>query len=89
HGVPMIVIPQQEEQSIVARQVVAHGAGIALGDRPPFGQVSAADLRSAVDKVLADLDAYRAAAETLRASFVEAGGYRRAAEAFMNYGRQS
>jgi len=89
HGVPMVVIPQQEEQNLVARQVVKNGAGVALGDQPPMGQVSAGELRSAVDNVLANLDSHRAAAGTLRASFVEAGGYRRAAEAFMAYGRQS
>ncbi|MCC6617247.1 MAG: hypothetical protein IT320_27480 [Anaerolineae bacterium] len=37
HGVPMIVIPQQEEQAIVARQVVKNGAGVALGYAPPMG----------------------------------------------------
>ncbi|MCA9911099.1 MAG: glycosyl transferase, partial [Anaerolineae bacterium] len=88
-GVPMIVIPQQAEQAFVAQQVVKHGAGIALGDKPPVGQVSAAELRAAVEEILGDLDAYRAATEPLRASFVAAGGYRRAAEAFMAYGRQT
>ncbi len=88
-GVPMIVIPQQAEQAVVARQVVKHGAGIALGGKPPVGQVNAAELGAAVERLLGDLDAYRAATQPLRASFVEAGGYRRAAEAFMSYGRRS
>jgi UDP:flavonoid glycosyltransferase YjiC (YdhE family) len=78
YGVPLVVIPQQIEQALNGRQVARQGAGIILGDRPPYGQVDAQVLRSTVDKVLSD-PTYRHHAERLSRSFHDAGGYQQAA----------
>ncbi len=87
YNVPLVVIPQQFEQSIVAQQVVKHGAGVALADKPPFGQVTAADLRTAVDNVMKARAQYHDAAILLGESLRAAGGYQRAAEELMVFGR--
>ena len=78
-GVPLVVAPQQFEQMFNGRQVVAHGAGIMVNDRPPYGRVNGDELRAAVQTVLAD-EAYRAAAGRIGHSLQQAGGYRRAAD---------
>jgi hypothetical protein len=78
-GVPLVVAPQQFEQMFNGRQVVAHGAGIMVNDRPPYGRVNGDELRTAVQTVLAD-EAYRAAAGRIGDSLQQAGGYRRAAD---------
>lgn len=88
-NLPLVAIPQQVEQAVVARQVATRGAGIALGMRPPFGQVSAAELRGAVDTILADPAPYKAAAKTLGTSFRAAGGYARAADEIQNFSQTS
>ena len=88
YNVPLVVIPQQFEQSIVAQQVVKHGAGVALADTPPFGQVSAADLRQAVDTVMRSRAQYHAAAVLLGESLRAAGGFQRAAEEFIAFGQR-
>lgn len=87
YNVPLIVIPQQFEQSIVAQQVVKHGAGVALADKPPFGQVTAEQLRSAVEQVMKARTPYHAAAVVLGESLRTAGGYQRAADAYIKYGQ--
>lgn len=87
YNVPLIVIPQQFEQSIVAQQVVKHGAGVALGDKPPFGQVTAEQLRSAVEQVMKARAQYHAAAVVLGESLRTAGGYQRAAEVLIAHGQ--
>ena len=77
-GVPLVVLPQQLEQVVNGRQVDAAGAGVVIGDRPPYGRVRPAELRRAVERVLAD-DGYRANAARIGASLRAAGGYREAA----------
>ena len=57
-GVPQILIPQMIENVINARRVAELGAGVVLGDQPPYGRVRAASLRRALDAVLTD-DDYR------------------------------
>ena len=79
YGVPLVVVPQQLEQALNGRQAARHGAGIVVGDTPPYGQVDAATLRTAVDRVLVDASYARNAA-TIGRSFREAGGYQRAAD---------
>lgn len=78
YGVPMVVIPHQMEQLLNGRIVEAQGAGLLLGDRPPYGRVSSPQLRQAVDTLLHNRQYQEKAAciaETLRA----AGGFRQAA----------
>lgn len=79
HGVPQIIVPQQLEQLINGRRVAELGAGVVLGDQPPYGRVKAAALRRALDQVLAD-DAFRRRAKHLGADARAAGGYARAAD---------
>lgn len=87
YNVPLVVIPQQFEQSIVAQQVVKLGAGIALADKPPFGQVKAAELRTAVEQVMKARAQYHEKAVLLGESLRAAGGYQRAAEELIAFGR--
>lgn len=79
YGVPLLVLPQQIEQALNGRQVARQGAGLVLGDQPPFGEVDVHELRRAVGRVLGDDGAYRRNAERLARSFEQAGGYQRAA----------
>ncbi|MBZ0284380.1 MAG: glycosyl transferase [Anaerolineae bacterium] len=87
YGLPLVVIPQQAEQAMVAGQVAKFGAGVALGTKPPLGQVSAAELWQAVDHVLRHEDSYCAAAAALGDTFRAAGGYLRAADALITFGQ--
>lgn len=88
YGLPLVVIPQQAEQAMVAGQVAKYGAGVALGTKPPLGRVNASELRQAVDHVLRHEDAYCAAAAALGDSFRAAGGYLRAADEFIAFGKR-
>jgi MGT family glycosyltransferase len=88
YGVPLIAIPQQVEQAVVARQVQKQGAGLALGVKPPFGEVNTAELRAAADHILSDSNPYRRAACRLGESFRQAGGYTRAVDEIMAFTRQ-
>lgn len=87
YGVPLVVIPQQVEQAGNAALVVKQGAGVAVGDHPPLGRVTTESLRAAVDKVLANREAYRAQAVRLGETFRVAGGYERAAEELIAFGK--
>ncbi len=69
HGLPLVIAPIKDDQPIVADQVVAAGAGV----RVKFGRVQAAELRAAVERILAE-PTFRTAAERVRASFAAAGG---------------
>jgi MGT family glycosyltransferase len=75
NGVPLIVAPIKDDQTVIARQVVDAGAGIRL----KFAKVRAAELRQAVELVLRN-PAFREAAGRIRTSFASAGGAVRAAQ---------
>lgn len=77
YGVPLIVIPQQMEQLINGRQVERLGAGILLGDKPPYGHVSTTKLRRSTEAILATPQ-YHRAAQKIGKSFQEAGGFQQA-----------
>jgi MGT family glycosyltransferase len=79
YGVPLVVVPQQMEQAINARQAAQQGTAIVLGDRPPYGRTTPTELRHALDTVLTD-DSYRQNAERIGQSFRESGGYEKAAD---------
>lgn len=79
YGVPLVVVPQQMEQTLNARQTANVGAAIVLGDRPPYGRTQPHELRQALTQVLAE-STYRQAAEAIGRSFRQAGGYQRAAD---------
>ena len=85
YGVPLIAIPQQLEQAVVATQVERTGAGVALATRPPYGEVTAPELRAAVEKVLADRATHQAASKRLGDSLRAAGGAARAADLILEF----
>ncbi len=78
-GVPLVVVPQQMEQALNARQAARVGAAVVLGDQPPYGRIQAHDLHHALTQALSD-DRYQQAAEAIGRSFRQAGGYHRAAD---------
>jgi MGT family glycosyltransferase len=84
YGVPMLLFPEIMEQKLVARQVVAAGAGLTLDEhtlRPD-------DLRRQVNRVLGEPE-FQRAAQRLGSSLRKAGGYRKAAEEILQFrGRQ-
>jgi MGT family glycosyltransferase len=80
NGVPMVCIPQQLEQAIVANQVAANGAGLTLAANPPFGVVSTDELRSSVDSILAERQAFQEKTQQLGDRLRSAGGAQRAAD---------
>jgi len=74
-GLPLLLVPQQEEQTITARRVVALGAGLLLKKK----EVNAETIRERAARLLAEPRFGREAqriGETLRA----AGGAARAAD---------
>ncbi|MFJ8025783.1 macrolide family glycosyltransferase [Streptomyces sp. NPDC096311] len=79
-GVPLLVVPQGADQPMVARQVAERGAGLSI--RPQ--DVTEASVRALARRLLDD-PSFRAAAATLKAAEVEAGGYRRAADELERY----
>jgi MGT family glycosyltransferase len=85
-GVPLVVIPQQVEQAIVAQRVAKIGAGIALSDRPPYGRVTSIQLGKAVERALGqEGEAFRKNAQRLGDSLRSAGGSTKAAEEIISF----
>ncbi len=68
-GVPLIIIPQQQEQAHVAMQVVRNGSGICLKK----SKVTSDLLKDSVQKILSNYS-YRENALRMRDSFINAGG---------------
>lgn len=79
YGVPLVIVPQQLEQVLNGRQTARQGAGLVVGDTPPYGRVDAPTLRTAVERVLSD-GKYALNAASIGRSLHEAGGYQRAAD---------
>jgi UDP:flavonoid glycosyltransferase YjiC (YdhE family) len=61
------------------KRVAETGAGVLLGDRYPYGRVTAAELRAALDTILKEAS-YRQQAARIGETLKAAGGYRRAAD---------
>jgi len=78
--VPLVLFPQTAEQGLVARQVERLGAGVRL----PHVDLTADRVREAVGEVVLD-PAYREGAEGIGRSFEEGGGWRAAADAFIEF----
>ena len=68
-GVPMVLAPIRDDQSMVAQRVVAAGAGTRLR----FDHARADQIGQAITTVRTTLE-YRAAADRLRRAFASAGG---------------
>ncbi|MET7367690.1 macrolide family glycosyltransferase [Streptomyces sp. NPDC005566] len=79
-GVPMLVVPQGADQPMVARRVAELGAGLSIRT----GDVTQESVTALAGRLLHD-PRFRAAATTLQVAQHEAGGYRRAADAFERY----
>ena len=84
YGVPEIAVPHHLEQLLNGKRVAETGTGILLGDRRPYGQVTAAELRQALDEVL-HKPQYRQNAERIGKTLKDAGGYLRAVEEIETY----
>jgi MGT family glycosyltransferase len=82
YGVPMVVAPQMGEQAIIGQRVAQLGAGICLAKEP----ATAIRLRDSVRRLLTD-DNFRRQADTIRRSFLDAGGAPRAADAIRAFTR--
>jgi len=75
HGLPLVVAPIRGDQPVIARQVEAAGAGIAVR----FSRVRAAELREVISLVLT-AESYGRAARAVQKSFAAAGGAGAAAD---------
>lgn len=81
-GVPLVVVPQMSEQTIVGRRVEQLEAGLFL----TRDQARAASVREAVRSLLVD-ERFRRGATAVRRSFDEAGGVGRGADAIVGFAR--
>ncbi|MFI6293629.1 macrolide family glycosyltransferase [Nonomuraea sp. NPDC050790] len=79
-GVPLLVVPQGNDQPLVARRVVELGAGLSLQNK----DVSVSSVRDLANRLL-DGAWFRTRAGVLRTAQHEAGGYRRAADELERY----
>ncbi|MDX1613878.1 MAG: glycosyltransferase [Candidatus Promineifilaceae bacterium] len=80
HDVPLLLVPQQVEQGLVAVRVAEMGAGLVLHD----GRATAAQLRAASNQVLNE-PGYRASAAELGAALRATGGVPRAVAAMETF----
>lgn len=79
YGVPEIVIPQHMEQFINGKRVADVGAGVLLGKKYSYGQVTVQELRYALDSVLNDTS-YQANAIQYGQTLKDAGGFEQAVQ---------
>ena len=84
YGVPEIIIPQQMEQYINGKRLAEVGAGILLGKKYPYGQVTVPELRMALDTILST-PSYTTMALKYGQTLQEAGGYEQAVELIEDY----
>jgi MGT family glycosyltransferase len=84
YGVPEIVVPHHFEQLLNGKRVAQVEAGLLLGDKRPYGRVTAPELRQALDEVLYTPH-YRENAEKIGKTLRNAGGFRRAANEIEAY----
>ncbi|WP_372009139.1 macrolide family glycosyltransferase [Paenibacillus chitinolyticus] len=84
NGVPLVVIPQNADQPMVAGQVAKIGAGLAL----QMQGLTAHQLREAVDQVLS-LPSFQKAVAHIGESFRKSGGYRQAVDEIFEFKNQS
>ncbi|MDP4085523.1 MAG: glycosyltransferase [Bacillota bacterium] len=80
YGVPLIVIPQNADQPIIAEQVANLGTGIKLD----MHSLTENRLREAVDHVLSDQSFHESVAN-ISESFQKSGGYRRAVDEIFKF----
>ena len=81
YGVPMIAIPQMEEQAITARQIEKLGLGVAFLNK---SAITSEALKTAIQKLLTE-PSYKAAAEQFSADMKTLGGAKASAEALLHF----
>lgn len=81
YGVPMIAIPQMEEQAITARQIEKLGLGCAFLDK---SAITSESLKAAIQKLLTE-PSYKATAEEFSADMKSLGGAVASADALMKF----
>jgi MGT family glycosyltransferase len=84
YGVPEITVPHHFEQLLNSKRVAETDSGILLGDKRPYGQVTAEELRQALDELLNNPQ-YKVNAEKYGKTLRDAGGYQRAVEEIEAY----
>jgi len=81
--VPVISIPQVNDQYMVRKQLVRLGAGLELNMKEITDEI----LRNSVKTVLSDTS-YKASSAKIGRSFIEAGGYKAAAKFILDHIKQ-
>ena len=81
YGVPMIAIPQMEEQAITARQIVKNGLGFAFLDKK---QITSEALKAAIVELL-EKASYRSAVKAFSDDMKSLGGAKASADAIMRF----
>ena len=81
YGVPMIAIPQMEEQAITAGQIVKNGLGFAFLDK---NSITSEVLRAAIVELLED-PAYRNTVKEFSDDMKTLGGAKASADAIMSF----
>ena len=81
YGVPMIAIPQMDEQAITARQIEKTGLGVAFLDK---NSITAEGLKAAIVKLLED-ESYRRTAREFSEDMKGLGGSKASADAIMKF----
>ncbi|MDY0940576.1 MULTISPECIES: macrolide family glycosyltransferase [Priestia] len=79
-GVPLLVIPVMGDQPIVAKRIEELGAGLQLNRH----ELDAVALRSATEQILSN-PAFKEKSLEVGKSLKEAGGYKKAVEAILNF----
>ncbi|EPZ51659.1 glycosyl transferase family 1 [Alicyclobacillus acidoterrestris ATCC 49025] len=82
YGVPLIVLPQNADQPVIARRVAEIGAGVYLNQ----DGLSADELRAVTERVLKDAS-IKKVCEEIGDSFRTAGGYERAVDEIFAFKR--
>lgn len=80
-GVPMIAIPQMEEQAVTARQIEAKHLGFAFLDK---NRITSDALKKAILTLLTD-ESYQATAKEYSEDMKQLGGAKASAEALVDY----
>lgn len=81
YGVPMIAIPQMDEQAITANVIEQKGLGIAFTDK---SKITSAALKEAIEKILSD-DSYRKTVADFSADMKTLGGASASADALIGF----
>lgn len=81
YGVPMIAIPQMDEQAITARQIERTGLGVAFLDK---NSITSESLKEAIVKLLKD-ESYHKTAEEFSEDMKSLGGSKASADAVMKF----